>query len=203
MTNFDFAVIGGGPAGYSAALEAVKNGLSVILFEEDRIGGTCLNRGCIPTKFLLDFAKRYSLVSNSSDRGLFVKDVVIDYNKTIQEKDKLIDKLKNNLMNYMISNKIVIILDPPRKGVGIPVIDAIKSSKADKIIYVSCKPSTLARDVGLIVGTLCHNGQEIKKSDNCSSDYKIESVRPFDMFAQTKHIETICVLARTDGVYSD
>ena len=94
-------------------------------------------------------------------------------------------------------NKTVIILDPPRKGVEIPVIDAVKGSKADKIIYVSCKPSTLARDVGLIVGTLLHDGAVIKKADAISSDYRVESVRPFDMFAQTKHVETICVLART------
>ena len=102
----------------------------------------------------------------------------------------IIDKEKRE------GNKTVIVLDPPRKGVELSVIDAVKNSKADKIIYVSCKPSTLARDVGLIVGTLCHDGSEIKKADSVSSDYIVESVRPFDMFAQTKHVETICVLAR-------
>lgn len=93
-------------------------------------------------------------------------------------------------------NKIVVVLDPPRKGCDIKVIDAVKNSKADKIIYVSCKPSTLARDVGLIVGTLAHDGTAIKKAENVSSDYTVESVRPFDMFAQTKHVETVCVLTR-------
>lgn len=92
--------------------------------------------------------------------------------------------------------KTVIVLDPPRKGCDVKVIDAVKNSKADKIIYVSCKPSTLARDVGLLVGTLSHDGAVITRSDVVSSDYVIESIRPFDMFAQTKHIETICVLAR-------
>ena len=101
----------------------------------------------------------------------------------------IIDKEKQN------GNKTVIVLDPPRKGCELSVIKAVKESNADKIIYVSCKPSTLARDVGLIVGTLCVSGQEIKKSDTVSSDYVVESIRPFDMFAQTKHIETICVLA--------
>ena len=95
-------------------------------------------------------------------------------------------------------NKTVIILDPPRKGVELSVIDAVKNSKADKIIYVSCKPSTLARDVGLIVGTLYHDGSLVKKAEAVSSEYRVESVRPFDMFAQTKHVETICVLARTN-----
>ena len=94
-------------------------------------------------------------------------------------------------------NKTVIVLDPPRKGCDIKVINAVKASKADRIIYVSCKPSTLARDVGLITGTLYHDGSEIKKAENPCGDYVIDSVRPFDMFAQTKHVETICTLKRT------
>ena len=93
-------------------------------------------------------------------------------------------------------NKIVVVLDPPRKGCELKVIDALKASGADKIIYVSCKPSTLARDVGLIVGTLEHDGATIKKAENVISDYKIESVRPLDMFAQTKHVETVCLLVK-------
>ena len=93
-------------------------------------------------------------------------------------------------------NKTVIVLDPPRKGCDIKVINAVKASKADKIIYVSCKPSTLARDVGLITGTLVHNGSEIKKSDKPCGDFVIDCVRPFDMFAQTKHVETVCALTR-------
>ncbi|MBP5466907.1 MAG: 23S rRNA (uracil(1939)-C(5))-methyltransferase RlmD, partial [Clostridia bacterium] len=95
-------------------------------------------------------------------------------------------------------NKTVIVLDPPRKGCDIKVINAVKESKADKIIYVSCKPSTLARDVGLIIGTLDYNGSEIVKAENPHGDYVIDSVRPFDMFAQTKHIETVCALTRTE-----
>ena len=54
---YDLAIIGGGPAGYSAALEGVRLGLRMILFEKDQLGGTCLNRGCVPTKFLSHVAK--------------------------------------------------------------------------------------------------------------------------------------------------
>ena len=93
-------------------------------------------------------------------------------------------------------NKIVVVLDPPRKGCDLKVIDAVKNSNADKIIYVSCKPSTLARDVGLITGTLHHDGAKIEKAVSSDGKYIINSVRPFDMFAQTKHIETICELVR-------
>lgn len=95
-------------------------------------------------------------------------------------------------------SKIVVVLDPPRKGCDLKVIDAVKNSGADKIIYVSCKPSTLARDVGLITGTLCHDGSKIEKSETVNGKYIINSVRPFDMFAQTKHIETLCELVRSE-----
>ncbi len=91
---------------------------------------------------------------------------------------------------------VCLVLDPPRKGCDINVINSIIKSNIDKIVYVSCKPSTLARDVGLLVGTLEVVDGEIKKVDNPKERYKIELVKPFDMFAQTKHVETLVVLQR-------
>lgn len=94
------------------------------------------------------------------------------------------------------NSKICLVLDPPRKGCDIKVINAIIKSKIDKIIYVSCKPSTLARDIGLIVGTLEVKDNEIKRVENPNLRYKIESVRPFDMFANTKHVESVVCLTK-------
>ena len=91
---------------------------------------------------------------------------------------------------------ICLVLDPPRKGVGIEVVNAINESLPDKIIYVSCKPSTLARDIGLIVGSLENINGEIKKVQNYTPRYSVEIVKPFDMFPQTKHVETIVCLRR-------
>ena len=54
--KFDLIVIGGGPGGYCAAIAAAKEGLSVLLFEGGTVGGTCLNEGCVPAKYLLDKA---------------------------------------------------------------------------------------------------------------------------------------------------
>ena len=93
-------------------------------------------------------------------------------------------------------NKICLVLDPPRKGCDMKVINAIINSNIDKIVYVSCKPSTLARDIGLIVGSLVHDGKEVKKAENPEFRYDVSLVRPFDMFAQTKHVETLVVLQR-------
>ena len=70
---FDLAVIGGGPAGYTAALEAVKEGLKVILFEKNYLGGTCLNCGCVPTKYLLHSSEVYSALDDLSFYGIFIE----------------------------------------------------------------------------------------------------------------------------------
>ena len=89
--------------------------------------------------------------------------------------------------------KTAMLLDPPRKGCDEKVIKSILTAKPDKIVYVSCMPSTLARDVGLLCGTLTFGEKGIIKSDG-NGVYKIKTIIPFDMFPQTKHVETLCVL---------
>lgn len=91
-------------------------------------------------------------------------------------------------------NKLCLVLDPPRKGLDINVINAIIDSGIEKIVYVSCKPSTLARDIGLITGSLEVVGNEVKKNKSPNFRYEITMVKPFDMFPQTKHVETLVVL---------
>lgn len=95
-------------------------------------------------------------------------------------------------------SKVCVVLDPPRKGCDIKVIKALLDSEIDKIVYVSCKPSTLARDVGLLVGTLVEENGEIKRAQVDKKNYDITLVRPFDMFAQTKHVETLVCLTRVN-----
>ncbi len=94
------------------------------------------------------------------------------------------------------NSKVSLVLDPPRKGCDIKVINAILKSNIDKIVYVSCKPSTLARDVGLLVGSLKQVDNAIVKAKNYIPKYKITYARPFDMFAHTKHVETVVCLER-------
>lgn len=92
------------------------------------------------------------------------------------------------------NSKVCLVLDPPRKGCDLKVISSIIDSDIDRIVYVSCMPSTLARDVGLLVGSLEVIGNEIKRAENYVPRYEISFIKPFDMFANTKHVETLVCL---------
>ncbi|MGN0804409.1 MAG: 23S rRNA (uracil(1939)-C(5))-methyltransferase RlmD [Candidatus Coproplasma sp.] len=99
----------------------------------------------------------------------------------------------------------VIVCDPPRKGMERSVVRSILSSGADKVILISCDPATLARDLGLLCGSLKEvDGRIIKNPDYADAShaqdglkgyYQIQSITPFDMFPQTKHVETLVVLS--------
>ena len=94
MIIYDVAIIGGGPAGYTSAERAASNGLKVVLFERQAIGGICLNEGCIPTKTLLYSAKTFDGIKNSSKYGI-INDgsPVADLGKIIARKNKIVKKL--------------------------------------------------------------------------------------------------------------
>lgn len=97
MENFDYGIIGGGPAGYTAAMLLAKQGHSVVLFEKDRLGGTCLNRGCIPTKSFLHSAELYQKFKHSEDLGITFNDMEFNFSKVIEKKDKAIEKIRKSL----------------------------------------------------------------------------------------------------------
>lgn len=94
MQEFDAVVIGGGPAGYECAIRLSQNGLKTALLEEDELGGTCLNRGCIPTKTLLHAAEAYHTALNSAYLGVAADAVRFDYPRAIQHKDKVVKQLR-------------------------------------------------------------------------------------------------------------
>ena len=106
---YKIAIIGGGPAGYSAAFEAVRYGFSVLLFEMDKLGGTCLNRGCVPTKYLSHVAELYSNINESKRYGIGVELTGLDYEKTVDESENIVSKLREDLENNLLKNKVSIV----------------------------------------------------------------------------------------------
>lgn len=95
--KYDLGIIGGGPAGYTAALHARAKGLSVVMFEKDKVGGVCLNKGCIPTKAILHSAQVYEDLKCSEDLGIKCEGLSFDFARVIERKERTVEKLRKNL----------------------------------------------------------------------------------------------------------
>lgn len=107
--NYFLAIIGGGPAGYTAAEKAAKAGKDVILFEQNALGGTCLNVGCIPTKTLLYSAKQYYNARNAAKYGIAAENVAFDYAKIAQRKTKVVRKLVAGIKQRLQSEHCTVV----------------------------------------------------------------------------------------------
>ena len=95
--DFEYGVIGGGPAGYTAAMNLAKQGHSVVLFEKDKLGGTCMNKGCIPTKSLLHSSEVFANLKKSEEFGITSDISQFDFAKVVEKKDKIIEKIRKSL----------------------------------------------------------------------------------------------------------
>ncbi len=104
MTMYDVGIIGGGPGGYVAAIRAAQLGGTVCLIEKGEWGGTCLNRGCIPTKTLFSIAHLAEQVQNTP--ALNIQSTLVDYSQTLEHKTEVIQKLKDGIGKLLKANKI-------------------------------------------------------------------------------------------------
>ena len=102
----DIVVVGGGPGGYVAAIHAAHLGANVALCEHDKLGGTCLNRGCIPTKALVRAAEIMLDAGRSSDFGIDIENIKIDFKRVMERKRKVVDQLVGGVEQLMKANKI-------------------------------------------------------------------------------------------------
>lgn len=107
--QFDLGIIGGGPAGYTAAFQARSKGLSVVLFEKDKVGGVCLNRGCIPTKAILHSAELYEEMKSATELGITTENLSFDYSKVVERKDKIVEKLRKSLELSLKNSGVVVV----------------------------------------------------------------------------------------------
>lgn len=110
MKQYDIAVIGGGPAGYIAAIKGAQLGCSVILFEKSVVGGTCLNRGCIPTKTYLKGAEMIRHIRMAKQYGILNDpSISIDMNKAVDNKNRVVKQLTSGVAALLKSNGIEVI----------------------------------------------------------------------------------------------
>lgn len=107
--KYDVAIIGGGPAGYTAAERAAHEGLSVIIFEKNAFGGVCLNEGCIPTKTLLYSAKTYDSIKHAAKYAIKAENPSFDLAKIIARKNKVVKKLTAGIRMKMTDGGVEMI----------------------------------------------------------------------------------------------
>ena len=132
-------VIGGGPGGYPAAIRAAQMGARVTIVENRGLGGTCINRGCIPTKALLHTANILHEAAGSADYGVITDDPKLDFSKAMQRKDDVVKNLVEGLEYVVKSNRISVV-----KGTGcfldpktIRVVETGQTIEADKAIIAT------------------------------------------------------------------
>ncbi|MCC7429273.1 dihydrolipoyl dehydrogenase [bacterium] len=104
--KFDLVVIGGGPGGYTAAIRAAQLKMKVAIVEKDKLGGICLNWGCIPTKALLKSAELYHSIKKSEEFGIKCENVSFDFAKVISRSRDVSGKLSNGVKFLMKKNQI-------------------------------------------------------------------------------------------------
>ena len=129
----------------------------------ENICGDCAKLTSVLYKFSENKSK---IIKNNQKNNVF--------NKKTSKNCEIIDFSENNLEDQ---NKFILIVDPPRKGLDTAFLDACINARPEKVIYISCNPATLSRDLKRLMPY-----------------YKISLIQPFDMFPHTKHIETLCVL---------
>ncbi len=109
VNNQDVIIIGGGPGGYVAAIKAAQLGLSVTIIERDKLGGVCLNRGCIPTKALVSTVEVLQNIRRAREFGIMVKDFTIDFSNIMKRKDMIARRLSSGVEQLLVLNGVKIV----------------------------------------------------------------------------------------------
>lgn len=152
----DVAVLGGGTGGYIAAIRAAQLGKDVVIIEQDKLGGTCLHRGCIPSKALLRSAELYAQMQDSASFGIETSGVTLLFPKVQERKQKIVDQLHKGVQYLMRKHKIRVIegkgrvigpsiFSPKSGAVAVELADGEMETivPANLIIATGSRPRTL------------------------------------------------------------
>lgn len=159
--SFDVVVLGGGPAGYVCAIRAAQLGQTVAVVEQEKLGGVCVNIGCIPTKALLHSAYIANLLKESKDFGVEAGAVTTDYGVAMKRSRRVADQNSKGVDFLMKKHKITVV-----KGTG--VLQPGKKVKVGNDVYEAKKAVVIA--TGSRVKGIPQIGLEINKTTVISSD---------------------------------
>ena len=140
-STFDVVILGGGNAGYAAAFRAVKLGMSVALVERDKVGGTCLHRGCIPTKALLHAADLVDEIRGADDFGILVQEPQVDWGKVLNFKDNVVGRMYQGLSGLVKKKKIELLEGDGRlmdaKTISVKTSDGERAVTAERGVVLA------------------------------------------------------------------
>lgn len=143
MKKYDLIILGGGPGGYTAAIHAARAGANVCLVEKDTLGGTCTNRGCIPTKALAASAHLLKQTRNAALMGINLNlnpgtEIALDYPRVVERKNQVVEGLRNGIGKLLQANKVEVVLGRGRlAGPGRVSIDQTGQELAGKSIILA------------------------------------------------------------------
>ena len=141
--KYDFAVIGAGPAGYVAAKKAAAAGLKTLLVEKKKLGGVCLNEGCVPSKTLLQAAKTYHHAKHGSIFGVEVEGLSFDFPKAHAHKNQVMDRMRDGIAGLMKKYKVEVIEGDARLLPGLKISVNGETHEADNVLL--CTGSSPAK----------------------------------------------------------
>ncbi|VBB04927.1 pyridine nucleotide disulphide reductase class-i signature [Lucifera butyrica] len=141
MQHFQVVFLGGGPGGYVGALRAAQLGLSVALIEEFRVGGTCLNRGCIPTKTLLKSAELWNEVKKAKEFGIHLGEISFDYAAVMERKETVVNNLVIGIEQLLKAANVAVfrgagtICEPSR--LEVKTEEGVETITADNVVLAT------------------------------------------------------------------
>lgn len=146
--HFDLIVIGAGPGGYVAAIKAAKLGFKTAIVENIRVGGTCLNRGCIPAKAMIHASSLYQEAKEAESYGIYAADVSFDYEKILTYKEETTEKLVQGIEQLLKANGVTLLNGTgtlcANKEVKVTSEEGTETYTADKVILAAgSKPLVL------------------------------------------------------------
>jgi dihydrolipoamide dehydrogenase len=163
--SFDVVILGGGNAGYAAAFRAASLGLSVALVERDKVGGTCLHRGCIPTKALLHAADLLDEIRGAAEFGLTVEEPGFDWSKVQDFKESVVARMYRGLSGLVKRRQSLELVDgdgrlADSRTITVTSGDGERRLTAERAVVLA--PGSFARDLPFIEA----DGERVHNSDH-------------------------------------